>query len=497
MRPAAILTTSSLVTALCLALVAACGGADGAAGPAGAAGVPGAQGAEGTAGAAGAKGDPGLGLSDGDGGLLILTLSERAQRGLAIAPVPLNLAGKTAAQIEQIGIGSYLANGMAECTSCHTPPSAPGDTSKYFAGGVVLPVDATHFVVSRNLTPDPATGLKDTEEQWLQASRNGTDILSTGSALLAHPWQHHRWLSTYDLKAVYAFLQVIPPVNNTYPANNKPPVLGAQFPGRYNEGEVERPLPPEFDDEKNQVGPIPDPDNILRGLAIVPVAVTFPTDPTERALFGRGSYIINAGSACAACHTNPDRDYGSPTQKVETDQYFTGGRVFPFGDFAPATGVVRSMSANLIGETYGYFNDPRMSFDVFLTTITRGVHATKMDADGGAPPLAPPMPYREFRNLTTNDLMAVYTYFRWIADRKVITGPNDKRTQRAARYCGPSAIPGAPAFTCLPGETCDATTKECVGRDCGGDLECDACQTCSESHCVAPAASSTCTVRGI
>lgn len=397
--------------------------------------------------------------------------------------MPLNLAGKTAAQIEEIGIGSYLANALAECTSCHSPSPDP---SQYFAGGVVFPIGPGQHVVSRNLTPDPATGLKDTEEQFIQASRRGTDILNTGQSLLVHPWQHHRWLTTSDLKAVYAFLQVIPPVNNPYPASVKPLIPALDFPGRYNEGDVERPLPPETDGNGQ---PIPDPDNILRGLAIVPIDIPLPTDPTELALFGRGSYIVNAGAACSACHTNPDRDYTSPTQKVLTAQYMTGGRVFPAAELAPMVGVVRSMSANLLGKDHGWFNQPNASFQTFLVTITQGVHAETIAADGGgAEPLAFPMPYREYRNLTTEDLRAVYTYFKYIADRAPIVGANDKRTQRAARYCGGGG-------TCRPGETCDPTTNECVGRPCNDDSECDACQTCTggpPGTCTAPDPSSPC-----
>jgi hypothetical protein len=492
MRPVTAVKTTSLLTALCLALAAACGGSDGAAGPAGPAGAAGAAGAPGAAGAAGPAGEAGTGGFNGDGGpgsALLLTLSERARRGLDIAPVPLNLTGKTAAQIEQIGIGSYMANALAECTSCHSPSPDP---SKYFAGGVVFPLGPGLQVVSRNLTPDPGTGLKDTEDQFIQASRNGTDILNTGSALIFHPWQHHRWLSTDDLKAVYAFLQVIPPVSNTYAADNKPAAPPVTFPAKYNEGDVDRPLPPETDGTGQ---PVPDPDNVLRGLAIVPLDIPFPTDAAELTRFGRGSYIINAGAACAACHTNPDRDYQSATQKVQTAQYMTGGRVIPADPtLQPLVKVVRSMSANLLGQNNGFFNASNISFQVFLTTITQGVHGTNVAADGTAPPLNYPMPYREFRNLTLSDLEAVYTYFRYIAQTAPIVGANDKKTQHAARFCGTGGV------QCAQGETCDSTTNECVGAACTSDSDCDACQTCvggPPGVCTAPAANSTCPALGL
>lgn len=480
MRPAVSFKSSLVVVSVSLALAAACGSGDaGPAGAAGAAGPAGAQGAQGDAGAAGA------GLTDGDGGLLFLTLSERARRGFDIVPVPLNLTGKTAAEIEQIGVGSYFANSMAECSSCHTPQSAPGQPLKYFAGGTELPLGPEgEFVVARNLTPDPATGLKDTLEQFIQASRNGTDILNQGKPLRHHPWQHHRWLSTSDLTAIYAFLQVIPPINNAYRAGNKPALsvsLKEFDPKRYTEGAVDRPLPPELDFEGK---PIPDPDFVLRGLAIVPLDVAPPTEPHELALYGRGSYIINAAAGCSSCHTNPARA-NDDVQSVNTAQYFRGGFVIPAGpQLAPFVRVQRSMSANLVGKAHGYFNTPGMNFATFLKTITQGVHATKADNMGNAPPLAFPMPYKEFRLLTVTDLEAVYTYFKWIADKiKVGDDDFDKETQPAARYCGP--IPGGPDATCLAGETC--TANECIGGSCSGDLECGACQTCDGTgHCAAP-----------
>jgi len=49
---------------------------------------------------------------------------ERIQKGLAIAPVPLNLQGRDR---ELVGLGSYLVNATGGCNDCHTnPPFAPG-----------------------------------------------------------------------------------------------------------------------------------------------------------------------------------------------------------------------------------------------------------------------------------------------------------------------------------------------------------------------------------
>jgi hypothetical protein len=429
-----------------------------------------------------------------------VTLSQHAQIGLASAPVPLALAGKTADELEQIGQGAYIVATQGACPDCHSKSPAPTD---YLSGGVVIPLGPNLSVVSRNLTPDPATGLKDSVGQYIQATRNGTDTLNQGNALLVHPWQYQRWMGTDDLEAIYAYLKVIPPISNTYAQDMKPPIPAEPFPGIYNEGAVVRPLPPEVDFMDASV---PDPNHILRGTAIDPLAVTPPADPAQAALFGRGSYIVNAVVGCPECHTHPDRVMGSPTQAVNTPAYLAGGTVFLAGPLAPIVGVVRSTSANLIGGTHGLFARPEcttgsapgtcVSFQIFLQIITEGIHAEDAVAEGGAPALlAFPMPWTEFRHMGVDDLEALYTYLRWLGQNGNITG--DLPAQLPARYCSAAAM-------CNAGETCNMATNECVGRPCvtnttspdGGAAtpspECDTCQSCTANVCTAPAATDPC-----
>ena len=227
---------------------------------------------------------------------------------------------------------------------------------------------------------------------------------------------------------------------------------------------------------------VPDPNHILRGTAVNPVAVTPPDDPTQAALFGRGSYIVNAVVGCSNCHTFPDRD--RTTQAVNTASFMTGGAVFAAGPLAPVVGAVRTTSANLVG-THGFFNNPNISFQMFLTAITEGIHAETRPADAGAAPaLGFPMPWTEFRNMGVDDLEAVYTYFRSIAQHATTTGTSDVKQQLPARYC-------ASAANCNAGETC-AATNECTGGACSDDSDCGTCQTCVSSVCTAPAANSAC-----
>ena len=64
----------------------------------------------------------------------------RIERGIDIAPVPLNLAGKDRALV---GLGSYLVNAAADCNGCHSagpqtqfvPGGNPFGSEQEFVGG--------------------------------------------------------------------------------------------------------------------------------------------------------------------------------------------------------------------------------------------------------------------------------------------------------------------------------------------------------------------------
>jgi hypothetical protein len=398
-------------------------------------------------------------------------LSEHSCIGITTAGafVNLNLTGLSLPQLEQIGEGAYIVSTQAICTDCHSGGPDPGH---YLSGGLSIPL-GPWTVVSRNLTPDPSTGMKDTLGQFINAERNGTDTLNSNEELVFHPWQNHRWMSTADLTAVYQYLKVIPAIHNPYNQDTKPGAPpGVTFPNMYNEGAVNRPLPPEVDMFDASV---PDPGFILRGTAIDPLNVTPPSDPTLAAQFGRGSYIVNAVVGCSACHSSPDRAMGPP-YNVNTPTFLSGGTVIAAGPYAPQVHVVRVTTANLIGAKNGFFNDPTVTFSTFLATITEGIHANEYNEAGVAPPLSFPMPWPEFRNMGLDDLEAVYTYLSTLAASKQVT-VNDVDQQGAARYCTSSS-------DCFPGESCNSgdsgtATNECYGGPCTTDADCGTCQTCA------------------
>lgn len=186
----------------------------------------------------------------------------RIRQGFAIAPVPLDLAGKDP---NLVGLGSYWVNAIGDCNFCHTGGSPPNfnfaanfnpyfgqpkktDPTTYLAGGspfgTALPFNVPPglgygnylgpVIVSRNLTPDK-TGLPEggqTLAQFIQIFRTGIDLDKQhptcttaspnpspancipppvdGSLLQVMPWPNFQDISDYDIQAIWTYLSAIP-----------------------------------------------------------------------------------------------------------------------------------------------------------------------------------------------------------------------------------------------------------------------------------------------
>jgi hypothetical protein len=418
-----------------------------------------------------------LGRADDDESDSSDFIKDRAAQGLAIAPVPLNLTGKSDRDIRRIGYGSYLVNAVTDCSHCHSGSLGDGfGTGGYLAGGRR---QATVF--ARNLTPDPTTGLNLTEDQFIQVLRTGVDFDNPGEQLLVMDWPIFRWMSLGDIKAIYAYLQVIPAVTNVVPKDLKtstpPPV---PFPSDYADGDVTRPLPRDTD------ALVP---NYRRGLAIQPFASARDLDD-ERHSFARGSYLVNAVAECTDCHSNPRAD--PTTLKINTSILLAGGQKFSsVPQERPINHDSYVLSADLIGETNGYFHKPFVTFDVFKELLTTGTHVDQVIDGVANRPLAERMPAYAFRNMVDDDLRAIYTYMITVAPR---TGTGDKLIPPYARWCASGA-------DCNAGETCqlDAATAltECIGGSCAVDSDCDQCQTCNAGACTFPTTTSACIKGGL
>jgi mono/diheme cytochrome c family protein len=145
--------------------------------------------------------------------------------------------------------GKYLTL-VGGCNDCHTPkkigPNGPeADMGRELSGnpatdkvaslpmrgkdifakwGTVASSNLTAWAgpwgvsFAMNLTPDKATGLGSwTPEIFIAAIRTGKHQ-GTGRAILPPmPWYWYKNMTDDDLKAIFAYLQSLPPVNNPIP----------------------------------------------------------------------------------------------------------------------------------------------------------------------------------------------------------------------------------------------------------------------------------------
>ena len=144
--------------------------------------------------------------------------------------------------------GKYLVS-VGDCNGCHTPPkyTAEGpvpDSSRFLSGyPATAPVpevpkdvigpgkwailgswDGTAFAgpwgvsFPRNLTPDTATGLGSwTDAMFIKALRTGKDMGEGRDVLPPMPWQTFAKMTDSDLKAIFAYLRTLSPIENPVP----------------------------------------------------------------------------------------------------------------------------------------------------------------------------------------------------------------------------------------------------------------------------------------
>lgn len=135
--------------------------------------------------------------------------------GKAVAPVPLNTAGRDR---NSVFLGSYLVNVTSGCNDCHsnkqyTDAGNPFlgqpkeiNVACYLNGG-----QAFGPFVSRNLTPD-ASGKPagDSFATFVKAMRTGEDPKDPGTLLQVMPWPAFQKMSDTDLRAIYDYLSAVP-----------------------------------------------------------------------------------------------------------------------------------------------------------------------------------------------------------------------------------------------------------------------------------------------
>ena len=151
---------------------------------------------------------------------------------------------------EQIARGKYLVDIMG-CHDCHTPmklgPNGPEwDMTRALSGhpqdapklppanlqpGYLAAIGGTFTSFSgpwgtsftRNLTPDKETGLGDwTVEEFIATMKTGRERGKGRPVLPPMPVQNLRALSDTDIRALFAYLQSLPPIKNQTPQPIEP-----------------------------------------------------------------------------------------------------------------------------------------------------------------------------------------------------------------------------------------------------------------------------------
>ncbi|HET9212475.1 MAG TPA: c-type cytochrome [Thermoanaerobaculia bacterium] len=166
-----------------------------------------------------------------------------------------NVDAAKASPANAVERGKYLVT-ISGCNDCHTPmkmgangpepdtahllaghpsemamPPAPAAQGPWlWSGAATNTAFAGPWGVSysANLTPDKETGIGIwKEEQFIKAMRTGKHWGEGRPILPPMPWQGIAAMSDGDLKAVFAYLQSVPPVRNSVPNAVLAPAPGA------------------------------------------------------------------------------------------------------------------------------------------------------------------------------------------------------------------------------------------------------------------------------
>jgi hypothetical protein len=134
------------------------------------------------------------------------------------------------------------------------------------------------------------------------------------------------------------------------------------------------------------------------GLAIAPVKLN--VHGKDVRLIGLGSYIVNAQSVCADCHSCPTYSVGhnpylGQPKQFNADNYLAGG--VSFGPFTSAN-ITPDANGKPAGLTESQF---------------RHVLRTGQDPDGSGR-LLQVMPWPMFQSMSDHDIRAIYQYLRAI-----------------------------------------------------------------------------------
>lgn len=203
-------------------------------------------------------------------------------------------AAPVGAEQDPVRRGEYLLR-AGGCVSCHTPKKGSG---AFLAGGRALKTDFGTFY-GPNLTPDPVTGLgRWTEADFSRALRFGRSP-DGRHYFPSFPYPSFTRIVDEDAKAIWAYLQTVPPVSR----RNTPHELKILFRWRFLVG-------------------------LWKLLYFTPGP--FSADPSQNADVERGRYLAEALGHCGECHT-PRTMLGGLKRNLQ----LAGNRYGPEGERVP------------------------------------------------------------------------------------------------------------------------------------------------------------------
>ena len=107
--------------------------------------------------------------------------------------------------------GAYLVK-LASCADCHTPMvNGQPERDKEFAGGTEFK-GPWGTVQSTNITPDKTGISYYDEKRFIEAMRTGSVMGRPLNPIM--PWDSYRHMNDEDLKAIFAYLRTVKPVEN-------------------------------------------------------------------------------------------------------------------------------------------------------------------------------------------------------------------------------------------------------------------------------------------
>jgi mono/diheme cytochrome c family protein len=274
--------------------------------------------------------------------------------------------------------GEYLVYGPAHCVECHGASydaldKLAGGEKVPLSGGLRLAMGPIGAVYSRNLTPDPETGIGRYSDA--QIARMMRWAVRPDGQSTVEPLMPFGDMSEDDLNAVISYLRSQKPVKNPIPDNEWTLM-----------GKAVRTFSSTFKPRT----------------AIHPPAVAPAQAPTKE----RGEYIARYVSNCVGCHTPRD-----PNTFSATGPEFSGGwemEPLPLPGADPATWYRTPNLTPAKGSGLMKFPDR----ETFIARFQRG----------GRQQAGSVMPWEAFGRMSAEDLGAVYEFLHSLQPQDGPTG---------------------------------------------------------------------------